>query len=195
MIARDRALRRPMQAAWDLAFAWRARRPTVHHLPIPLTALAAMAALALLRGWPLVAALALAGWVGLLRPGEILTARRADLVLPRDSCGLYPFRSADYWDAEDAPCRHKTIGQDRPVRHRPLAGRGVLSPGAERVTVARLTVHVSLTLRGPWPRLVVSPPIAENQAGVLRSAMRLTWARSALAGPRRSVSEALGCKI
>ena len=76
--------------AWGLAFAWRSMQPTVHHLPRPQTALAAIALLALLRGWQRVAALFLAGWVGLLRPGEMLAARRADLVLPRDINNMYP---------------------------------------------------------------------------------------------------------
>ena len=62
-----------------------------HHLPLPLIALGAIVALALLSGWPRVAALVLTGWVGLLGPGEVLGARKVDLVLPRGIGGLYPF--------------------------------------------------------------------------------------------------------
>ena len=56
-------------------------------MPLPAFAVQAQMALALLWGWPRVAALLGVGRVGLLPLGELLGARRAKLVLSHDLCG------------------------------------------------------------------------------------------------------------
>ena len=52
--------------------------------PLPRALLRAMVAMCLVWDWPVMAALLMAGFTMLLRPGELLTARRSDLTLPRD---------------------------------------------------------------------------------------------------------------
>ena len=83
--ARRPAFRRQLTQAWDLAFAWVADEPSVHHAPIPKAVLLALCGLALLWGWPSEAAIFMMSWSGLLRIGEALAAYRSDLVLPVDS--------------------------------------------------------------------------------------------------------------
>ena len=85
-IAVERPLiRRQLNGAWDLAFAWLSDEPTQHHPAMPLTVLAAMVTAALMWGWPHEAAVLLIGWTGIMRIGEILAATRAELILPCDS--------------------------------------------------------------------------------------------------------------
>jgi hypothetical protein len=85
-IAVERPLiRRQLNGAWDLAFAWLSDEPTQHHPAMPLTVLAAMVPAALMWGWPHEAAVLLIGWTGIMRIGEILAATRAELILPCDS--------------------------------------------------------------------------------------------------------------
>ncbi|CAE7324647.1 unnamed protein product [Symbiodinium necroappetens] len=74
-------LRRLLQPAWDVAFAWRREEPSLHHAAMPWQVLVSLVATALLWGWVKVAgALALA-WGGLLRIGEVPGALRSDLLL------------------------------------------------------------------------------------------------------------------
>ena len=82
--AMDTLIRRSFGVAWDLAYSWLEEEPGNHHLPLSRPLLSAMVSLALLRGWPRVACLALIGWSGLCRPSEVIGALRRDLVLPRD---------------------------------------------------------------------------------------------------------------
>ena len=77
-------LRRQLVGAWDLAFSWVADEPARHHPAMPLSVILAFASLALLWGWPVESALLLLTWTGLLRIGEVLAARRRDLILPKD---------------------------------------------------------------------------------------------------------------
>ena len=67
-------LRRVLQGAWDVSYAWARREPPVHRLSVPSQVLMAMLAVALCWGWT----------GGLLRPGEIFQAFRSDLFLPSD---------------------------------------------------------------------------------------------------------------
>ena len=85
-IAVERPLiRRQLNGAWDLAFAWLSDEPAQHHPAMPLTVLAAMVTTALMWGWPHEAAVLLIGWTGIMRIGEVLAATRAELILPCDS--------------------------------------------------------------------------------------------------------------
>lgn len=73
-----------MQGSWDLAYSWMASEPTCHHVAMPWQVLLAMVSACLLWGWlPLAGVLSLS-WGALLRAGEVLAARRCDLLLPRD---------------------------------------------------------------------------------------------------------------
>ena len=78
-------LRRQLAGPWDLAFSWVSDEPHSHHPAMPLAVLLAFASLAILWGWPEVAAIVLLTWSGLLRIGEVLSAQRSDLILPEDS--------------------------------------------------------------------------------------------------------------
>ena len=78
------AIRRMLQYSWDLGYAWVRSEPSVHHVAMPPPILVALLTTALLWGWPLVAGCLAIGFGGLLRPGEITSAVRCDLLLPSD---------------------------------------------------------------------------------------------------------------
>ena len=75
-------IRRQLMSAWDLAFAWLADEPHAHHPAMPLSLMAAMVVIALHWGWPYEASVILMAWTGVMRIGEVLAARRKDLILP-----------------------------------------------------------------------------------------------------------------
>ncbi|CAE7306808.1 unnamed protein product [Symbiodinium necroappetens] len=79
------SIRRSLTYAWDLAFAWLTEAPHCHHKAMPLGILLAVLSAALAWGWAAEAALFGLAWAGLLRPGEVLSARRIDLIPPRDA--------------------------------------------------------------------------------------------------------------
>ena len=58
--------------------------PSVHHIAIPVPILLAMLTTCLLWGWERVAGALAIVFGGLLRPGEVTSALRKDLLLPRD---------------------------------------------------------------------------------------------------------------
>ena len=77
------SLRRQMQGAWDLGFAWMRQEPTQHHVAIPSIILIAMITTSLLWGWVRFC------WVPSFRLGISLTTWRdffsstAELAFPR----------------------------------------------------------------------------------------------------------------
>ena len=71
-------------AAWNTLKKWEEAEPTDRAMVMPATLLQAAVALGLLWRWPHFVAVLLLGFHGLLRPSEILSLRRGDLVLPRD---------------------------------------------------------------------------------------------------------------
>ena len=77
-------VRRLLTAAWDLAFAWLREEPYEHHVACPYPVLLALLTTALSWGWTRVAGLLAISWAGLCRIGEVLGARREDLILPCD---------------------------------------------------------------------------------------------------------------
>ena len=83
--ARRPALRRNLGSAWDLAFNWVVDEPHEHHRAMPLSIMLATITLSLLWGWSREAALLALAWTGVLRIGDVFSARRADLVLPSDA--------------------------------------------------------------------------------------------------------------
>eukprot|EP00435_Cladocopium_sp_Y103_P027343 s4606_g6.t1 len=78
------SVRRSLQGAWDLAYAWvRDEKPT-HHIAIPWQLLLAMLTVSLCWGWTSFAGGLALSFGALLRPGEFLHAKRRDLMLPAD---------------------------------------------------------------------------------------------------------------
>lgn len=77
-------LRRMVQQAWDLGFSWTKMEPSNHHVAAPFQVLMGMISLCILWGWSSMAGALGLMWGALLRPGEFLTARISDLLLPRD---------------------------------------------------------------------------------------------------------------
>ena len=84
VVSKRGSLRRQLGVAWDLAFSWVADEPGSHHPAMPRTILLSISALAMLWGWPTEAAIFLLCWTGLMRIGEVLLAKRRDVILPRD---------------------------------------------------------------------------------------------------------------
>ena len=80
------AIRRLLQGAWDLGYSWKRLEPGEHHVAMPPQILLGMITTAIYWGWIRCAGCLAIGFAGLLRPGEILAATRADLLLPAD-CG------------------------------------------------------------------------------------------------------------
>ena len=91
LAARIPSVRRQLQEPWDLAFSWLALEPYTHHVPMPLVLLLATLSTCLLWGWVKEAGIFALAWGGLLRIGEAVQARRADLILPQDVLGLQSF--------------------------------------------------------------------------------------------------------
>lgn len=83
--ARRSVLRKQVSAAWDLAFNWVTDEPHEHHAALPVSIMLACTTLAILWGWLREGALIAMTWTGVLRVGEVLSALRADLILPRDA--------------------------------------------------------------------------------------------------------------
>ena len=78
-------LRRQLAGAWDLCFAWLADEPHAHHPALPAPILLSLLSGALMWGWPRVAGVISLTWAGVCRIGEVLLAKRGDLVLPSDA--------------------------------------------------------------------------------------------------------------
>lgn len=78
-------IRKQLAAAWDLAFSWLHDEPFGHHPAMPASVLLSLLSVCLIWGWVREAAVFGLAWAGILRIGEVLQARRGDLVLPRDA--------------------------------------------------------------------------------------------------------------
>ena len=78
-------IRKQLAPAWDLAFAWLSDEPHQHHPALPLSLLLAVLSTCLMWGWANEAGIFALAWCGILRIGEVLLARRQDLVLPEDA--------------------------------------------------------------------------------------------------------------
>ena len=83
--SRKPAVRRMLQEAWNLAFAWVRDEPSSHHIAMPWQVLLASLSLCLLWGWVDVAGMLALNWGALLRVGESISATRGDLLLPCDT--------------------------------------------------------------------------------------------------------------
>ena len=89
--SRKPVLRRALQGAWDLGYAWVRAEPSQHHVAMPAPVLCAMVGLATMWGWLQLAACLALTWGALLRPGELIMACRKDLLLPSDVNGSIAF--------------------------------------------------------------------------------------------------------
>eukprot|EP00435_Cladocopium_sp_Y103_P055970 s92_g18.t1 len=77
-------VRRSLQGAWDLAYAWLRSEPPNHHIALPWQVMLALVSTALAWGWIREAGIIALSWGGLTRIGEAMTALRSQLILPRD---------------------------------------------------------------------------------------------------------------
>ena len=109
-------LRRVLQPAWDVAFAWRRVEPGQRHTAMPWQVLLACLAAALHWGWPRVAAILALTWGGLLRIGEALSAVRRDLLLPRDVARTADFALLSIKEPKTrfSAARHQSVKVDQP---------------------------------------------------------------------------------
>ena len=89
--SRKPALRRLLQAAWDLGYSWKRNEPSEHHIALPSMVLLAMLSTCITWGWLRLAGCLSLLFGGLLRPGELCAALRSDLLLPDDLGGALPF--------------------------------------------------------------------------------------------------------
>ena len=79
------ALKRQVQQAWNLAFAWVRDEPSTHHVAMPWQVLLACLSTCLIWGWLDLAGMLALSWGASLRVGEFLQATRKDLLLPCDA--------------------------------------------------------------------------------------------------------------
>ena len=77
-------LRRSLQEVWDLGFSWVRQEPSTHHVAAPFQVCLAMLTTCLLWGWTRTAGAIAFCFGGLLRPGEMISAVRRQLLLPSD---------------------------------------------------------------------------------------------------------------
>eukprot|EP00435_Cladocopium_sp_Y103_P042123 s672_g11.t1 len=77
-------LRSSLAPVWAVVSKWELYQPLQHRKPLPELLFKAMFVLALLKGWVRWSASLLLGFEGIARIGEILAARRHDLLLPSD---------------------------------------------------------------------------------------------------------------
>ena len=76
--------RATIRTAWEMLSRWERLEPTQHRPPLPEPLLEAMCSLAIAWRWFRWAAVALLCFYGCCRIGEVLKARRSDLLLPGD---------------------------------------------------------------------------------------------------------------
>lgn len=83
--ARKPIVRRQLQEAWNLAYAWVRDEPSVHHIALPWQILLAAISLCFTWGWVDLAGMLALSFGALLRVGEFTGAIRRDLLLPVDT--------------------------------------------------------------------------------------------------------------
>ena len=134
--ARIPKARRLLQPSWDIAFNWMRREPHVHHLAMPWQVLLSMITVCYMWGWPTVAGILALAWGGLARIGEVLSARRKDLVLPVDLDDTVPYALLSIKEPKT---------RNRAARHQALKLRPARSPGDSVFRFCRLaTLRASL---------------------------------------------------
>ena len=91
LVSQRAILRRHLQPAWDVAYAWLRNEPPTHHTACPWQVVLSLLSTALLWGWVREAGIIALCFSGILRVGEGLKAYRRDLLLPSDSLFLNTF--------------------------------------------------------------------------------------------------------
>ena len=81
-------LRAHLKPAWDMVNRWEELQPVCHRTPLPEALLRAMVGLALALRWTRWACVTLACFYAVARPGEMLKARRCDVLTPEDLLDL-----------------------------------------------------------------------------------------------------------
>ena len=73
-----------LRPAWDMVSRWEELEPVSHRTPLPEIVLQAMVGIALALRWRRWAAVTTAAFYSVSRPGELLHARRRDVLTPND---------------------------------------------------------------------------------------------------------------
>ena len=79
-----------LAAGWSVLTRWEEEEPVERSMVMPEALFKAAVSVGLLWRWPFFVAAILLGFHALLRPGEILSLRRRDLILPRDLLTMTP---------------------------------------------------------------------------------------------------------
>ena len=110
------AIRRLLQGAWDLGYAWVRLEPSAHHVAMPAQIALSVVSTALLWGWLAFAGCVALGFGGLLRPGEITSGTRGDLTLPVDTDHMMGFALFTIRDPKTrfTQARHQSTKVDSP---------------------------------------------------------------------------------
>ncbi|CAE6922416.1 unnamed protein product [Symbiodinium sp. CCMP2592] len=174
------SLRRLLQPAWDLAFAWQREEPPVHHTAMPWQIVAAALAIALTYGWLDLAGVICLCWGGLARVGEVQEATRADLVLPTDTgtpASRYLLMSIKEPKTRFRAARHQSLRVDQPQLLRIIVmAFGSLQPSE------KLWSFSGSTLRNRFKKLMLAlrldrgivPGVKDFDLGSLRAG-GATW--------------------
>lgn len=85
VVGRSAILRRHLQPAWDVAYAWMRNEPPLHRTACPWQVCLALISVSLLWGWTKEAGIIALCFGGILRAGEALKSFRRDLLLPDDA--------------------------------------------------------------------------------------------------------------
>ena len=114
--ARRPRIRRSLQQAWDVAYAWLRKEPPIHHTALPWQALLAILSIALSWGWTREAGVISLSWGGITRIGEVFAACRGNLVLPDDIGGTCDFALLEIHEpkARFTTARHQAARLDHP---------------------------------------------------------------------------------
>eukprot|EP00435_Cladocopium_sp_Y103_P013722 s2211_g3.t1 len=110
------AIRRMLQGAWDFGYGWCRHEPSTHHSAMPGPIALAVISTCIIWGWTRLAGSIAIMWAGLLRPGELLAATRADLLLPQDGDFTVPFGLLAIRDPKTrfSNARHQSAKIDMP---------------------------------------------------------------------------------
>jgi hypothetical protein len=110
------AVKRQMQEAWNLAFAWVRDEPPVHHVAMPWQILLAALTVCFSWGWLDMAGMLALMWGALLRVGEFTQAMRSDLLLPVDTGFTNQFALLSLQEPKTrfTTARHQTAKLDIP---------------------------------------------------------------------------------
>ena len=126
-------LRRNLQEAWDLGFSWVRQEPSAHHVAAPFQVCLALLTTCLLWGWTRTAGAIAFCFGGLLRPGEMITACRKQLLLPSDVAGSVSYALLSILEPKTRfrAARHQYAKVDIPdlLRVLELAFSSVVSSG------------------------------------------------------------------